>query len=80
MLKNAIKFTPAEGKITIRTENKEKGKVLLSVTDTGRGIDPGALPGIFDAFEQGGRTINAEFGGLGLGLAISRQLVDSLIT
>ncbi len=76
LIKNAIKFTPPGGRIDIRTRN-EPGDVLeLSVTDTGIGIEAGAVGKIFDAFEQGGKQITKQFGGLGLGLAISRKLTE----
>ena len=75
LLKNAIKFTPAGGEITIRTENRENC-IRISVRDTGIGIDPGVLPRLFNAFEQGGRDVTRQFGGLGLGLAISKQVAE----
>jgi PAS domain S-box-containing protein len=76
LVKNAVKFTPAGGAITVRTANPAPGRVAVAVTDTGCGIDPGVLPAIFNAFEQGGPDVTRQFGGLGLGLAISRALVD----
>jgi PAS domain S-box-containing protein len=76
LIKNAIKFTPEEGSIIVRTENTPEGDLLVMVTDTGIGIDPDILPRIFDAFEQGDRNITRNFGGLGLGLAISKTLID----
>ena len=76
LVKNAVKFTPASGRITVRTSNTRDGTVVIEVIDTGLGIDASALPRIFDAFEQGGRDVTRQFGGLGLGLAISKALVD----
>jgi PAS domain S-box-containing protein/excisionase family DNA binding protein len=76
LLKNAIKFTPENGRITIRTSNDERGWLKIEVQDTGIGIDPQSLPKIFNAFEQGGHGMARKFGGLGLGLAISRTVVD----
>ena len=76
LLKNAVKFTPEGGRITIRTTNIPGGRIELTVTDTGVGIPPDALSRIFDAFEQGGKAVTRQFGGLGLGLAISRALAE----
>ncbi|MBP7571851.1 MAG: response regulator [Acidobacteria bacterium] len=75
LLKNAIKFTPAGGCIGLRCR-PEDGQVLVEVTDSGMGIEASSLGGIFDAFAQGGRSITRQFGGLGLGLTISRALVE----
>jgi signal transduction histidine kinase len=89
LLRNAVKFTPAGGSIVIRTHNEPapgastsddgaapRQQVVISVTDTGIGIEPDAAARIFDAFEQENRTITRRFGGLGLGLAISKALVE----
>jgi PAS domain S-box-containing protein len=77
VLKNAIKFTPDGGSVTIRTDNRDGGEAFtIIVTDTGIGIDRDVLPMIFDAFMQGEEQINRRFGGLGLGLAISKSLVE----
>jgi len=75
LLKNAVKFTPTGGTISIRTADAANGRVRIIVHDSGIGIDPELLPKIFDAFEQGEKAVAWEFGGLGLGLAISRALV-----
>jgi PAS domain S-box-containing protein len=75
LLSNAAKFTPAGGDIFIRTENRA-GFVCLEVRDTGMGIEPQLLPKLFDAFEQGDSQITQQFGGLGLGLAICKAIVD----
>lgn len=75
LLRNAAKFTPEAGSIFIRTESTE-GKVRLEVRDTGVGIVPEFLPKVFDAFEQGDMKTTHEFGGLGLGLAICKAIMD----
>lgn len=75
ILKNSIKFTPSGGRISVKGWRSERG-VVFSVTDGGIGIEPEALARIFNAFEQGDRRVTREFGGLGLGLAISKHLVE----
>ena len=75
LLKNAVKFTPIGGDISIRTENPCDGRVSVVIKDTGIGIEPEFLPCIFDAFEQGDNGPARIFGGLGLGLAIAQGLV-----
>ena len=76
LINNAVKFTPAEGTIDIRTHNDSAHHVIVEVQDTGVGIAPELQPRIFDAFEQGGPAITSRFGGLGLGLAVSKRIVD----
>jgi len=80
LLRNATKFTPAEGRITLRLYNEKddygKANVVFEIVDTGIGIDRDILPRIFDAFEQGSRQVTRQFGGLGLGLAISKAIID----
>ncbi len=80
LLRNATKFTPPEGKVTLRLFNEKDAvgntKAVFEIIDTGIGIDAEMLPRIFDAFEQGGRQVTRQFGGLGLGLAISKAIVD----
>ncbi|MGA2259661.1 MAG: response regulator [Thermoguttaceae bacterium] len=75
LLKNAIKFTPHDGCVGIRCRPNEK-HVVVEVNDSGIGIEPEALSRIFNAFEQAERSITRQFGGLGLGLAISKALVE----
>ncbi|HXE52156.1 MAG TPA: HAMP domain-containing sensor histidine kinase [Tepidisphaeraceae bacterium] len=77
LIRNAIKFTPEGGRITVRSFNPDKFKVIIEVMDTGIGIDPTRISSIFQAFEQGGPDITARFGGLGLGLAISQALAEA---
>jgi PAS domain S-box-containing protein len=76
VLKNAAKFTPESGDIYVTTKLTPDGFAQVVVRDTGIGIAATALPSIFDAFEQGGPEITRQFGGLGLGLAISKVLVE----
>jgi len=76
IIKNALKFTAAGGRVTVSTRNDDAGMIVVSVTDTGLGIRADVLPHIFEAFEQGEITFQQRFGGLGLGLAISRAIVE----
>ena len=76
LLKNAIKFTPAGGRMTVRTANPAPGQIVLSVDDTGMGIDAQTLPVIFRAFEQGETRELQPSEGLGLGLTISKAIVE----
>ena len=76
LLKNAVKFTPHEGRVGIRCRLDGPEHVVVEVSDSGIGIDPDALPRLFNAFEQAERSISRQFGGLGLGLAISKAMVE----
>ncbi len=76
LVRNAIKFTAEGGNIRIDTLNPDPDHIRIDVIDTGIGIAPEVLPRIFDAFEQGGSEVTREFGGLGLGLAITSALVE----
>lgn len=76
ILRNAIKFTSPGGNISIRTVNPDRARVRVEITDTGIGIAPEVLPKIFNAFEQGDRTVTTRYGGLGLGMAIAKTLVE----
>jgi PAS domain S-box-containing protein len=76
LIKNAVKFTDAEGSIEIRTQNDKSHNIVIEIADKGAGIAPELQPKIFDAFEQGARTITNKHGGLGLGLAISKRIID----
>jgi len=77
LLKNAIKFTPEGGDITISSDNPSETLFTVSVRDTGIGIEPEVMQRIFDPFEQGNRSFEHRFGGLGLGLAISKSLAQA---
>ncbi len=74
VLSNAVKFTPPDGEIAIRLERRDG--YVLTVQDNGSGIEPKFLPHVFDAFRQADGTSSREHGGLGLGLAIAKQLVE----
>jgi PAS domain S-box-containing protein len=75
LVKNAVKFTPPGGKITVRCGCDDQ-RVHVEVADTGVGIDAASMPKLFEAFEQGRAGGARTFGGLGLGLAISRALTE----
>ncbi|MFY9552313.1 MAG: PAS domain S-box protein [Thermoanaerobaculia bacterium] len=77
LLKNAIKFTPGGGTITVRSWNPSPGRIRIEVADTGRGIRAEMLARIFDAFDQGEVTRSRRQAGLGLGLAIAKNLVEA---
>ncbi len=77
LLRNAVKFTPEHGRITVRTHNPAPGRMAIDILDTGIGFEHEAATKIFNAFEQGGRAITRQFGGLGLGLAISRSITEA---
>ena len=74
-IRNAVKFTPERGSISIRTSASASDRVLVQVRDSGIGFEPALADKLFEAFEQGGRDITRQFGGLGLGLVISRSIV-----
>jgi len=75
LVNNAVKFTPQKGRINIRSFNKAK-QFVFEISDTGIGIEPERAARIFEPFHQGERSITRRFGGLGLGLTISKTLVD----
>jgi len=75
LLKNAIKFTPHGGRVAVRIR-REGAHVVVEVSDSGIGMESEALSRVFNAFEQAERSITRQFGGLGLGLAISKALVE----
>ena len=75
LINNSVKFTGPGGEITIQSWN-ENDEWIFAITDTGIGIEPTRQQTIFDAFEQGERGMSRQFGGLGLGLAICKNLVE----
>jgi len=75
LLSNAIKFTPQGGSVKVGLQ-RHNGYVELSVADTGAGISPEFLPYVFERFRQADSSTTRQYGGLGLGLAIVRQLVE----
>src|SRR5258707_9527954 len=77
LIKNSVKFTPEKCRITVETLNPTADKIEARVIDTGIGIEKEAIDKIFNAFEQGQADITRRFGGLGLGLAISKALIDA---
>lgn len=77
LLRNAVKFTANGGAITVTSENTGEGRLQFEVEDTGIGFEPETESKLFVAFEQSGRGITRQFGGLGLGLTISRSIVEA---
>jgi hypothetical protein len=75
LLTNAIKFTPKGGQVQVLLQ-RVNSHLELSVSDTGIGIPPSYLPHVFDRFSQKDSSTTRNFGGLGLGLAICKQLVE----
>src|SRR5207244_3676330 len=75
LINNAVKFTPPGGQIAIRSSNDESGRFHFELTDNGIGIEPERLASLFTPFEQADPSVTRQFGGLGLGLAISKHLV-----
>jgi PAS domain S-box-containing protein len=77
ILKNATKFTPEGGKIEISSHNDSEGRVQLLFRDTGIGMTEEMVARLFHPFEQGSAEMIRQYGGLGLGMAISRALLDA---
>jgi len=75
LLSNAVKFTPKGGKVEVRLEQAD-GYAQIIVSDTGKGISAEFLPFVFDYFRQADSTSTRNFGGLGLGLAIVRNIIE----
>jgi CheY-like chemotaxis protein len=77
LLKNAIKFSREAGEVTISSANESPHQLTISVQDKGVGIAPNLIGRIFDPFEQAGGSLRQRFGGLGLGLAISKSVAQA---
>jgi signal transduction histidine kinase/ActR/RegA family two-component response regulator len=77
LMKNAIKFTGENGDVMVSSTNPEPQTMVISVEDTGIGIEPEVMNRIFDPFEQGEHAFQRRYGGLGLGLAISKSLAQA---
>jgi len=77
LLKNAIKFSREEGEVTITSANESLHQLTITVQDNGVGIASGPIDRIFDPFEQAGGSLQQRFGGLGLGLAISKSVAQA---
>jgi CheY-like chemotaxis protein len=75
LLSNAVKFTPRGGTVRVSLDRREASD-RLTVADTGRGIEPAFLPHVFAAFRQADASTTRDHGGLGIGLAIVRQLAE----
>jgi CheY-like chemotaxis protein len=75
LLSNAVKFTPRDGSVQV-TLQRNKSHVVIAVSDSGKGIKPDFLPHVFERFSQADGSTTREHGGLGLGLAIVRHLVE----
>ena len=76
LINNAVKFTPDKGRIEIRTSNDARNHFEFEITDSGIGIETDRQPSLFKPFEQADASVTRQFGGLGLGLAISKHVVD----
>lgn len=76
LLKNAIKFTPNAGRVTVRTSNPGRGQLVITVDDSGMGIDQQTLPLVFHAFERAEIPQSQPADGLGLGLSLSKAIVE----
>jgi signal transduction histidine kinase len=77
LLKNAIKFSREEGEVTISSANEPPHQLTITVQDNGVGIASNLIDRIFDPFEQAGGSLQQRFGGLGLGLAISKSVAQA---
>src|SRR5262249_10353635 len=75
LLTNAVKFTPNSGRVTLSLE-RESEEAVLTVEDTGQGIEPDFLPQVFEMFRQADAGSTRTHGGMGIGLALVRQLTE----
>jgi signal transduction histidine kinase len=77
LVSNAVKYTGEGGQVWIRVR-RDKEEAILEVEDTGRGMDPEAVPGLFEAFKQESEGKGRVYEGTGLGLAVTKQAVDQM--
>lgn len=77
LILNAVKFTPAGGRITVRTTNPSPKVIQVEITDSGIGIDSEMLSEIFEPFHQGEHSTTRRYGGVGLGLTIAKGLIEA---
>jgi signal transduction histidine kinase len=78
ILGNAVKFTPEDGKIALSLKHDPRGNAILVIADTGIGIATADLPRIFDLFWQGDASLTKRFEGVGVGLPLTKRLVEML--
>jgi signal transduction histidine kinase len=76
LLDNAVKFSPRGGTVRIRARAKD-GQAILAVSDEGIGIAPGKLPRLFERFYQADGSATRHYGGMGIGLALCRAIVQA---
>jgi signal transduction histidine kinase len=76
LLQNAVKFTPPGGRVRVRARRSSDGRIEISVRDSGQGIGPEVLPHVFEVFTQADQSLDRSRGGLGVGLAVVRGLVE----
>ena len=76
LMQNAVKFTPEGKSIEARSANMSDGRLQITISDTGIGIEPEFLPRLFHAFERGEKMVSRRIGGTGLGLSIAKALVE----
>jgi signal transduction histidine kinase len=76
LLSNAVKFTPEGGRVEVSLRRTAGAHATITVTDNGAGISPDFLPHVFEHFRQADSTSTRQHGGLGLGLAIVRRLIE----
>lgn len=77
VLRNAVKFTREHGIISITSGTTGENKIWVRIADSGIGFNSDSGPSLFQAFEQGGSAVTRQYGGLGLGLAITKSIVDA---
>src|SRR5690606_31686044 len=75
LLSNAVKYTPQGGRIALCSEIV-RNEVVLTVTDNGIGMEPAQIDGMFDLFSQAPEALDRASGGLGIGLALARSIIE----